>query len=63
MLSLSKTIEANKKDYYANWKKAQRFIGDYTMDKLFVKTVLDAQEEAETQIDFTLKKVKFFDRF
>ena len=31
--------------------------------KYFVKTALDAQREAETQIEFTLKKTKFFDRF
>src|ERR1022692_1028658 len=29
----------------------------------FVKTVLDAQVEARTQIEFTLKKAKYFDRF
>lgn len=29
----------------------------------FVKTVLAAQTDAEVQIDFTLKKVKFFERF
>lgn len=29
----------------------------------FSKTVLDAQISAELQIEFTLKKVKYFDRF
>ncbi|HEY5464576.1 MAG TPA: hypothetical protein VIJ95_15040 [Hanamia sp.] len=29
----------------------------------FVKTTLDAQIEAEAQIDFTLKKTRFFDHF
>lgn len=29
----------------------------------FIKRTLDAQIEAEEQIDFTLKKVKFFDKF
>ena len=29
----------------------------------FVKTILDAQIDAEAEIDFTLKKAKFFDSF
>ena len=29
----------------------------------FVKTTLDAQIDAETQIDLILKKTRFFDRF
>jgi Fic family protein len=28
-----------------------------------VETILDAQSEAETQIDFTLRKARFFDRY
>lgn len=31
--------------------------------KYFCNTMLKAQEQAETQITFTLKKVRFFDRF
>ncbi|MEX1011493.1 MAG: hypothetical protein WDZ29_05465 [Balneolaceae bacterium] len=33
------------------------------MGTLFVKTILDAQSRAEKLVDFTLQKVKFFDRF
>jgi Fic family protein len=63
MLSLSRTIEANKKAYYDALEKAQRSneVTDWIV--YFVKTTLNAQIEAEQQIDFTLKKVKFFDRF
>ena len=63
MLSLSKTIEAAKKDYYTALQKAQRSNGISSWVNYFVTTILQAQKEAETQIDFTLKKVKFFDRF
>ncbi len=31
--------------------------------KYFCNTILKAQEQAETQITFTLKKVRFFDYF
>jgi Fic family protein len=63
MLSLSRTIEANKKDYYACLEKAQQSNEITAWVTYFVNTCLAAQIEAETQIDFTLKKTKFFDRF
>ena len=63
MLSLSRTIEAKKNIYYASLEKAQRSNEITPWMEYFVKTALDAQREAETQIDFTLKKTKFFDRF
>lgn len=63
LLSLSKTIEANKNDYYAALSKAQQRNEITNWINYFIKAVLDAQTEAEEQIDFTLKKVKFFDHF
>jgi Fic family protein len=63
MLSLSRTIEVNKKDYYSALEKAQRSNEITPWINYFVKMVLDAQIQSEEQIDFTLKKVKFFDRF
>src|SRR5579871_3753610 len=63
MLSLSRTIEAKKSIYYASLEKAQRSNEITPWMEYFVKTALDAQREAETQIDFTLKKTKFFDHF
>ena len=63
VLSLSRTIEAKKNDYYASLEKAQRSNQITPWMQYFVKTVLDAQREAEAQIHFTLKKTKFFDRF
>jgi Fic family protein len=63
MLSLSRTIEAKKNIYYASLEKAQRSNEITPWIEYFVKTTLEAQSEAETEIDFTLKKTKFFDRF
>lgn len=63
MLSLSRSIEAKKNIYYASLEKAQRSNEITLWMEYFVKTALDAQREAEIQIDFTLKKTKFFDRF
>jgi Fic family protein len=63
LLSLSRTIEANKRLYYESLKKAQRSTEISTWIRYFVETILDAQSEAETQIDFTLRKARFFDRY
>jgi Fic family protein len=63
MLSLSRTIEDKKSVYYASLEKAQQSNEITPWMEYFVKTALDAQREAETQIEFTLKKAKFFDRF
>ncbi|MGB8190294.1 MAG: Fic family protein [Chitinophagaceae bacterium] len=63
LMSLSKTIEATKNNYYNALEKAQRSTEITNWINYFVKTIVDAQDEAEEQIDFTLKKAKFFDRF
>lgn len=62
LLSLSTTIESNKKDYYNALKTAQRSnqINDWI--EYFSKTVLNAQQDALALIEFTLKKTKFFDQ-
>ncbi|HRP57346.1 Fic family protein [Agriterribacter sp.] len=63
MLSLSRTIEANKNAYYTALETAQRSNEITPWVTYFIHTTLDAQIEAESQIEFTLKKTKFFDRF
>jgi len=63
MLSLSRTIEANKNAYYTALEKVQQSNEITQWILYFVRTTLDAQIEAESQIEFTLKKTKFFDRF
>lgn len=62
-LSLSQTIEANKKLYYAVLEKTQRSNEITGWIKYFVNTLLEAQRQAKALIDFTLCKTKFFDRF
>jgi Fic family protein len=63
LLSLSRTIEASKQAYYDALKETQRSNEITPWVNYFVKTVLDAQIEAEAHINFTLQKVKYFDRF
>ncbi|MBC6492811.1 Fic family protein [Flavihumibacter stibioxidans] len=63
VLSLSRTIEAPKELYYKSLENAQRSNEVTPWVEYFVSATLEAQIEAETQIDFTLKKTRFFDRF
>ena len=63
LLSLSRTIEADKKSYYAALEQAQRSNGITPWVNYFVGVILAAQKGANELIDFTLKKTKFFDRF
>ncbi len=63
MLSLSRAIEAKKRLYYESLEKAQLSNDITPWIAYFVNTILDAQMEAETQIDFTLKKTRFFYRY
>ncbi|WP_298479811.1 Fic family protein [uncultured Maribacter sp.] len=63
LFSLSKSIETNKKNYYDALKAAQRSNEITNWIHYFVKTVLDAQMDAEQEIEFTLKKTKFFDQY
>jgi Fic family protein len=63
MLSLSQTIEANKKMYYAALEKAQQSNEVTGWIKYFVPTIAEAQKQAQKLIVFTLKKAKFFDRY
>ena len=62
LFSLSKSIEGNKKAYYKALQRAQRSNEITDWINYFVHTVLDAQIDAEQEIEFTLKKTKFFDQ-
>ena len=62
LFSLSKSIESNKNKYYEALKAAQRSNEITDWVNYFVQTVLDAQIDAEQEIEFTLKKTKFFDQ-
>lgn len=63
MLSLSQAIEAEKKSYYAALNTASRSNEITAWIHYFIKIVLHAQMEVETQINFILKKSVFFDTF
>ena len=63
LLSLSQTIEADKKSYYSALEKGQRSNEITHWIIYFVNTVLRAQLQAKELIEFTLKKAKFFVRF
>lgn len=63
LISLSSAIEAKKDEYYTALKSGQSSneISDWL--DYFADTVLHAQLSAEQLINFTLQKVKFFDRY
>jgi Fic family protein len=63
MMSLSNTIEAGKKEYYSALKEGQRSNDITSWINYFSNTVLAAQIQAEKEIDFTLRKTRFFDRY
>lgn len=63
LLSLSRVIEARRKEYYDALKEGQQSNEITSWVSWFINTALEAQIQAEEQIDFTLKKTKLFDRF
>ncbi len=63
LLSLSQVIEANKSAYYDALERAQRSNEVTLWIRFFVGVVAEAQANAEEQIDFVLRKTKFFDVF
>ena len=63
LLSLSDSIEANKKAYYDALKTAQRSNEVTAWIVYFSNTALEAQSRAEESIGFILRKTKYFDHF
>lgn len=63
LLSLSEAIESKKKAYYEALKQAQRSSDITEWVRYFIGVIMQAQTHAEAMIDFTLRKVRFFDRF
>ena len=62
MLSLSRTIEADKKSYYAALELAQKSNEITEWIGYFADVVLNAQIESRQLIDFSLRKAQFFDK-
>ena len=63
LLSLSKTIEKNKKQYYNALKKAQSGLEITEWIGYFAEVILEAQIDAKQVIEFTVKKANFYDKF
>jgi Fic family protein len=61
LLSLSRVIEAGKKKYYKELEFAQKDIEVTKWIKYFAGVIVEAQTLVMNEIDFTLRKVKFFD--
>lgn len=63
LLAISKVIEKNKTHYYDALKSAQSSLEITTWIEYFAQVILDAQIDAKLLVEFTVKKVKFFDKF
>lgn len=63
LISLSQLIDAQRKRYYSALNQAQGSNEITPWVGYFIRTVLEAQKNAERLIEFTLSKAKFFDQF
>lgn len=62
MFSISKTIEKNRVEYYKALRDAQQTLDITGWIKWFASIIIMAQNDAEKMINFTIKKVRFFDK-
>ena len=62
MFSISKSIEKNRSDYYKALQHAQQRLEITKWIEWFASIIITAQDDAEKTIQFTIKKVKFFDK-
>jgi len=62
LLSLSKAIESKRSEYYAALQNAQRSNEITSWIEYFLNVILNAQRDAEEQIEFTLKKAHLFNK-
>ena len=63
MMSLSSTIELDKKSYYESLKQAQKTLESTDWIFYFSKLILESQKNAKQTVLFTLNKTKFIDQF
>ena len=63
LMSISSTIEQNKKRYYESLKQAQRTLEITDWILYFSTLILESQKNAKQIVLFTLSKTKFIDRF
>jgi len=62
MFSISKSIEENRSTYYKALQHAQQRLEITKWIEWFASIIIIAQDDAEKTIQFTIKKVKFFDK-
>lgn len=63
MFSISKSIEENRSSYYKSLQYAQQRLEITKWIEWFASIIIIAQDDAEKTIQFTIKKVKFFDKY
>lgn len=63
LMSISSTIDQNKKRYYESLKQAQRTLEITDWIFFFSSLVLESQKNAKQTVLFTLNKTKFMDKF
>ncbi len=63
MFSISKSIEENRSAYYIALQNAQQKLDLTKWIQWFASIIIFAQDDAEKTIQFTVKKVKFFDKY
>ena len=63
MFSISKSIEENRSAYYLALQNAQQNLEITKWIQWFASIIIFAQDDAEKTIQFTIKKVKFFDKY
>ncbi len=61
MLSLSRTIEADRKLYYESLERAQKSNEVSRWLEYFIQIILEAQKQSAQAIDFIVKKSRFFE--
>lgn len=62
IFSISKSIEENRSAYYKALQYAQQRLDITNWIEWFTSIIIIAQDDAEKTIQFTIKKVKFFDK-
>jgi Fic family protein len=63
LIALSQTIQNNKKTYYSMLEQSNKDNEITEWLQYFAQTILEAQDETQTQIDFLIAKARFFDKF
>jgi Fic family protein len=63
LMSISSTIEQNKKKYYQSLKEAQRTLEITDWIFYFSSLILESQKNAKQTVLFTLNKSRFIDQF